>query len=859
MNMSMNTLCVIKRNGKTEEVDFNKIYNRIKYLTNNPHELHGVNMASLSQMVIQNLRDRISTSEIDSYTADLASSLCIRNPDYETLATRIDINNHHKNTLTSIKDKFELLYRNEDDGGEHNPLVSEAMYKFVLKNQPRLEGMIDYERDYLINFFGFRTLKKSYLLRLNSDKVVERPQDMYMRVAIFMHMDTDDMYNEDNLNEIKRAYDLFSLRKCIHASPTLFNAGTCRPQCSSCFLVGTHDSRMGIMKTLDHITEISKMAGGVGVHVSNWRGSGAKIRGTNGRSDGIIPFLRIYNEGGRAFNQGGGKRKGSFAVYLEPHHPDIISFINMCKPQGGECPDLFNAFFTNDLFMERVQNDEMWSLFDPDHCPGLDDTWGLEYRSLYLQYEKDRKYKEQIAAKEIWEHLYRSQMESGKPYILSKDRINEYSNQSNLGTIKSSNLCCEITLFSNDSEYAVCNLANVCLPEFVIGSGDNGGPKFDFSELANVVRVVTRNLNKVIDRNYYSLRETEVSNLRHRPMGIGVQGFADVLFKLKLAFDDRETHRLNRKIFQTMYYASVTESALLARELHMEHKRLCKENGQITLLDTTYTSPKDIPTTSGSYPSMLENGGSPLSRGLFHWQLCGLTEEEVGSMYDWNGLRELVMKFGVRNSQFIALMPTGSTAQIQGNTECFEPVTTNMYKRKTLAGEFIVVNSYLVKDLAELGLWSEREIDHLKINDGSIQGLEHIPNRIKKIYRTVWELSHKNRIDLAAERQPFVDQAQSFNAYTRKLTRKKFHSFLMYAHEKKLKTMNYYVRTKAAVDPQKFTVDPRLESGSGCIDGDDNVNIDVVIDVNGRDGDEIGDYIGDDDDDDTNICLGCSG
>lgn len=798
------TLYVLKRNGLKQEVSFDKIYKRIKFLVKEPCILNGVDASQLSQVVIQGLFNGIRTSDIDVFTADKAASLSIQHIDYGILAGRIVNNNHHKNTLTGFKDKMELLYRNVDLQGKPNPLIDYEFFKFVCKNQKRLEMMFDYDRDYLIDFFGFRTLERSYMLRLTNEKLVERPQDIWMRESIFLNMDSDDYTNEASLKKIEQTYDMLSTCKYTHATPTIFNAGTPIPQCSSCYLLGTEDSSKGIMKTMSDVAQISKYSGGIGVHISNWRSSGTVIRSTNGRSDGPIPFMKILNATTRAFNQGGGKRKGSAAVYMEPHHPNIIEFLGTKRTQGDEnglTRDLFIALYVNDLFMERVEKDKMWSLIDPDEHPGLSDVHGEEYRTLYLTYEKEKKYKSQLKARDIWEHVYLSQKESGLPYILNKDKINECSNQKNLGTIKSSNLCCEITLFSNKDEYAVCNLASVCLPRFVKERSTKRNstypkdPYFDFLELAKVVELMTENINKVIDRTWYPVPETVKSNLDHRPIGIGVQGLSDVFYMFRHPFGSDGARELNKKIFECIYYAAMSKSAKMARDRYIHLKSI---SGNV------------IATTSGSYPSMLKNGGSPISKGIFHWEMYGLKSEDLSGMFDWESLRQMITKFGVRNSQLIALMPTGSTSQIMGNIECFEPLTSNIFRRKTLAGDFIVINKYLIHDLIELGVWSTDILNYLKVNEGSIQHIEGIPKEMKELYKTVWELKQKHLIDMAADRQAFVDQSQSLNLHVQ-LTKGKFHSMLMYGWKKGLKTLSYYMRSRPAVYPQKFTVDPEIQ------------------------------------------------
>lgn len=819
---------VIKRNGNREEVVFDKIYKRIKYLVQEPYPLPGINIHSLAQNVIQGIYNEIHTEEIDAYSSNIAASLSVKHREYGILAGRIAVNNHHKNTLTSFKDKMDLLYLRKDINGEVCPLLDDKFYKFVKKNQKELEKHIDYSRDYLLDFFSFKTLEKSYLMKLD-DKIVERPQDLWMRVSIFLHFNSKSWKSKDALHRIFETYDLMSSKYFTHATPTLFNAGSIRPSCASCFLLGTSDSLEGICKTVQDCATISKWSGGIGFHFSNWRSKGALIRGTNGRSNGVIPFLRIFNDTARAFNQGG-KRNGSFATYIEPHHPDILDFLNLKRNHGDEnlrCRDLFLALWISDLFMKRVEANEVWSVFDPDRCPGLTEAYGEEYERLYTQYEIEEKYTAQYPAREIWKQVFTSQKESGIPYILYKDTVNRVNSQRNLGTIKSSNLCSEILLYSDEKEYAVCNLASVCLSMFVEDTHSPDEldlpedqrrplnhefprrPVMNYRKLEEVVMVMTRNLNQVIDRSWYSMPETERSNLRHRPIGIGVQGLADVFFKFKTTFDSEVAKDLNRRIFETMYYATLTASTKLAREIHQQRLQELESKDSIKIDKVEYTR-ETLPPTTGAYFTF---DGSPMSEGTFHFELRGVTTDDLIQPYDWESLRGHITSFGLRNSLLLALMPTASTSQIMGNIESIEPLTSNIFRRQTLAGEFIVVNKYLIHDLEEIGLWTPEVENYVKLNGGSIQSIEGIPDTIKKRYRTVWELSQKCIIDLAADRQHFVDQSQSMNLFMEDITFSKFNSMHFYGWKKGLKTGCYYLRSRSAIDAQKFTVDPSLQQG----------------------------------------------
>lgn len=822
---------VIKRNGIKEEVMFDKTYQRVKMLAgtaasstfaSNP--LVNINLHMVSQQVIQGLYDGINTTDIDNYSADLASSLSIKHYEYGTLAARIKISSHHKNTLTGFRDKMNILYMNKDRHAKANPIISTTFYKFVKKNQTKIEKAIQYDRDYLLDFFAFKTLEKQYLLYVgNRDDrhIIERPQDLFMRVAVFIHMDkvSKDVASNECLRLIFETYDYLSLGFFTHATPTLFNAGLVKPSMLSCFLLYSEDSLEGIMKTATDCAHISKNSGGIGVAMSNWRSEGALIRSSGGMSSGTIPFLRIINNVARAFNQGGGKRRGSIACYMEPHHPDIIAFLNLKRNHGDEtlrARDLFLALWVSDLFMERVKANEDWSLFDPDYTPGLCDVYGDEYRELYLEYERKGMAHRVIKAREVWQAVFNSQKESGVPYICYKDTINRYSSQSNVGIIKSSNLCAEIVEYSSATEYACCTLASICLSKYV-QTNCEGLLHFNYTEFRKIVNICVRNLNKVIDKNHYSVPETKKSNFRHRPLGIGIQGLHDVFFKFRWSFDSNEAAHFNRYLFEVFYYEAMASSNRLAREVYDSYLEELEENGTVTINKIEYTKGEDeIPTTTGSYSSFSENGGCPLSKGIFHFEIqasSSVPAKTVSDLLtandlDWEGLRADIVKYGVRNSLLIALMPTASTSQIMGNVEGMEPLTSNLYKRPTLAGEFIVINKYLMKDLQDLGMYDEDMEQDLKKGNGSIQHITRIPAELKRLYRTTWEMSQKTLIDMAADRTPFVDQSQSLNLYIESLTFAKFNSMHFYGWSKGLKTGCYYLRTQPATRAQTFTIEP---------------------------------------------------
>jgi ribonucleoside-diphosphate reductase alpha chain len=744
---------VVKRDGSRERVKLDKILSRVK------KQCYGLNMDYIEPMeiakkVIHGLYDGITSVELDVLAAETSAALTPTHPDYSILASRICVTSLHKRTPKSFTQVIEQLYNYVDPKtGMNAPMIADDVYQIIMDNSKDIDSQIITDRDLDYDYFGFKTLEKSYLLKIDG-LPAERPQQMLMRVAIGIH--------KNDLNSAYRTYDLMSQGYFTHATPTLFNSGTRRPQLSSCFLVSMHDdSIQGIYKTLSDVAQISKNAGGIGLHIHNIRGTGAYIKGTNGTSNGIIPMLKVFNETARYVDQGGGRRKGSFAIYLEPWHCDVEDFLNLRKNHGKEearARDLFLALWTPDLFMERVKEDGDWTLFSPDEAPGLDDVYGEDFRSLYTKYESEGRGRKTIKAQALWYKIIEAQIETGTPYMLYKDAANTKSNQKNLGTIKSSNLCTEIMEYSDDKETAVCNLASIALPKFIIPGKK---PKYDFNALKDIAYTATFNLNRVIDVNYYPTEETRNSNLRHRPIGIGVQGLADTFAILKIAFESEEAKQLDRDIFETIYYGAMCASVDLAEK-------------------------------EGAYETFK---GSPLSEGKFQFDLWN---ETPSSRWDWDSLRERVMKHGARNSLLLAPMPTASTSQILGNNECFEPFTSNIYIRKTLSGEFPVVNKHLVKDLVKLGLWNESLRDKIIINNGSIQGINEIPEDLKSIYKTAWEMSQKIIIDHAAARSPFICQSQSMNLFVQDANFAKLSSAHFYGWDKGLKTGSYYIRTKAA-------------------------------------------------------------
>lgn len=755
---------VIKRDGKRESVKFDKITARIQKLCYGLSPEHVI-AALVAQKVVEGVYDGVSTTELDNLAAETAASLTTRHPDFAQLASRIAISNLHKNTKKSFTETMRDLYNYIDPKtGKAASLLDDEVMKVIEDNSDLLDSTIIYDRDFGYDYFGFKTLEKSYLLRLNG-KVVERPQHMIMRVAVGIH--------KQDLESVIETYNLMSERWFTHATPTLFNSGTPKPQLSSCFLLQMQgDSIDGIYNTLKQCAQISQSAGGIGLSIHNIRATGSYIRGTNGTSNGIVPMLRVFNDTARYVDQGGGKRKGSFAVYLEPWHADIFEFLELKKNHGKEelrARDLFYALWICDLFMKRVKEEGEWSLFCPNEAPGLSECYGAEFEMLYTRYEAEGKARKVIPARELWTAILESQIETGTPYVLYKDACNEKSNQKNLGTIKSSNLCTEIVEYTAPDEVAVCNLASIALPRFVI----NG--KFDHQKLFEITYVVTKNLNRIIDVNYYPIEEARNSNMRHRPIGIGVQGLADAFIMMRYPFESEEARTLNREIFETIYYAAMTAS-------------------------------KDLAKADGAYSTY---EGSPVSQGIFQFDMWGVKPTD---RWEWDVLKEEVKKYGVRNSLLLAPMPTASTSQILGNNECFEPYTTNIYNRRVLSGEFIVVNKHLLMDLVRLGLWTNDMKNKIIAANGSVQHIAEIPQEIKDLYKTVWEIKQRTVIDMAADRGAFICQSQSLNLFIAEPNFAKLTSMHFYAWEKGLKTGMYYLRTKPAVNAIKFTVDKQYET-----------------------------------------------
>ncbi len=803
---------VTKRNGNREIVSFDKISRRIKTLGNEANIK--INYTSLVMKVIDQIYNNISTTKIDELSAEQCASMSTVHPDYNILAGRIVISNLHKNTNASFSEVMIQLYNNKDKHNKHSPIVSQTLIDTVNKYKDDLDAVINHDSDYLIDYFGFKTLERAYLMRLNK-VVVERPQYMWLRVSIGIH--------GDDIEKIKETYNLMSNKYFTHATPTLFNAGTPHPQLSSCYLLAMeNDSIEGIYNTLKDCALISKWAGGIGLHIHNVRASGSDIRGTNGTSNGIVPMLRVFNHTAKYVDQGGGKRNGSFAMYLEPWHADIEIFLEMRKNHGEEdlkARDLFYALWTPDLFMERVKTNSDWTLMCPDECPGLADVYGEDFKVLYEKYESEGKGRKTMKARDLWFQVLDAQMETGTPYLLYKDSVNRKSNQANLGTIKSSNLCCEITEYSDDTETAVCNLASIALPAFVKNEpryADDGEtifrrPHFDFKKLHEVTKVVTNNLNKIIDVNFYPTEKTRKSNMRHRPIGLGVQGLADVFFMMDISFSSEEANKLNKDIFETMYHASLEMSNEIAINRYESLKHISNEATTIDIVADNIMNEYEKPLlpllsennkTVGSYSSFI---GSPMSKGIFQFDMWGV---EPSRRYDWVALRESIMTYGIRNSLLMAPMPTASTSQILGYNECIEPITSNIYSRRTIAGEFILANKYLMNDLINIKSWNEDIKNSIVKNQGSIQHLVGIPDIIKDKYKTVWELPMKQLINMAADRGAFICQSQSLNLWLEDPNYKNLTSMHFYSWEKGLKTGIYYLRRRARHQAQQFTIEP---------------------------------------------------
>lgn len=782
----INQVQVIKRNGDKEKVSFDKILSRIESMCAKLN-LDRINTIEITKDTIQGLYDGITTEELDFFAAQRCAECIIDDPQYDKLAAGIYTSNIHKTTSDDFMYVTELLYNNKDINGKSHPLVTDNYYNTVKKNITEINKTIDYDKDFLFDFFGIKTLEKAYLVRLKETKsvdnkvnvnkevhnirkygrVIERPQHLFMRVAIGIH--------EDDMEKVFNTYNLMANHYFTHASPTMYNAGSCRPQCSSCFLLDMNDDLKNIFETLGSVAEISKWAGGIGLNMSDIRASGSLIAGTNGVSDGIVPLIRHCGTLARYINQGG-RRNGAISLYLSPWHADIYEFCELRKPHGVEelrARDVFLGLWMPDLFMERVRDGGIWSLMCPNECPGLTTCYGKEFNELYEKYEKEGKFVKQVEAKDLWYHILECQIMTGTPYILYKDSCNEKSNQKNYGVLKNSNLCAEIVQYCDSEEYAVCNLASICLPKFV-ETDEQGNKTFNFDKLIQVAGVCTENLDKIIDINFYPVPQAEKSNKRHRPIGLGVQGLADVFYKLEIPFDSEQAQILNKKIFESIYYGAVKSSNNLAK-------------------------------TKGKYETF---GGSPFSKGLLQFHLWGLSEDDLLMNLDWKSLIEDIKIHGMRNSLLTAIMPTASTSQIMNNTECIEPKTTNLFLRSTIAGEYVVVNHYLVEKLVSLNLWTKDVLDQLIFDNGSIQNIDIIPQNIKDIFKTAFDLKTKPLLDMAIGRGPFVDQTQSMNIFSAKpdfdmLTKSHF-----YGWKNGLKTGMYYLRSQPTVDPIKFGMDP---------------------------------------------------
>lgn len=749
---------VIKRDGRKEAVKFDKITARIQKLCYGLNPL--VTPEKVAMRVIEGLYDGVTTIELDNLAAEVAATMTITHPDYALLASRIAVSNLHKNTTKSFTETMRKLYEYKDPvTGADAPLIADDVWEVIQKHSDVFDSNIIFDRDFRYDYFGFKTLERSYLLKTNG-KITERPQHMIMRVAVGIHM--------DDIDSVLETYNYMSEGWFTHATPTLFNSGTPKPQMSSCFLLTTkEDSISGIYDTLKQCAQISQSAGGIGLSIHDIRATGSYIKGTNGTSNGIVPMLRVFNDTARYVDQGGGKRKGSFAIYIEPWHADVFDFLDLKKNTGKEeqrARDLFYAMWTPDLFMKRVESNGDWTLMCPNECPGLADTYGEEFEKLYTKYEAEGKGRRTVKAQDLWFKILESQIETGTPYMLYKDAANEKSNQKNLGTIRSSNLCTEIMEYTAPDEVAVCNLASIALPKFVKDG------QFDHEKLFQVAYRVTKNLDKVIDRNYYPVPEARNSNMRHRPIGIGVQGLADAFILMRYPFDSAEAKTLNKEVFETIYYAAVTAS-------------------------------KDLAIENGAYETW---EGSPISQGEFQFDMWGVTPTD---RWEWDVLREEVKEHGVRNSLLLAPMPTASTAQILGNNECFEPYTSNVYTRRVLSGEFIIVNKHLLRDLVKLGLWNDTLKNKLMAANGSVQNIDEVPDNIKELYKTAWEISQKTIIEMAADRGAYIDQSQSLNIFMENANFAKLTSMHFYGWKQGLKTGMYYLRTKAATDAIKFTLD----------------------------------------------------
>lgn len=821
--MAEQEMRVMKRNGQFEDISFDKILKRVKKLGNNMEPPLKLNYSQFVMDVIEQLYPDISTTKIDELTAEQCASMCTKHPDYGILASRIIVSNNHKNTLSSFSKSMELLYNFKDIHGKHIPIIDEKVWNIINKNKDFFDGIIDYKRDYEIDYFGFKTLERAYLMRVDK-RIIERPQHMWLRVSIGIHF--------DDLDAVKETYDLMSQKYFTHATPTLYNAATPRPQLSSCYLLSMEDDSIdGIYNTLKECANISKWAGGIGLHIHNVRSTGSHIRGTNGTSNGIVPMLQVFNKTARYVDQGGGKRNGSFAIYMEPWHSDIEDFLELKKNHGDEemrARDLFYALWIPSLFMEKVEQGLEWCLFCPDKCPGLSDCYGEEFNKLYNKYESEGKMNKRVNARDLWYKILDSQMETGTPYLLYKDAANEKSNQKNLGVIKSSNLCTEIIEYSNDEETAVCNLASIGLSKFV-----NSDKSFDYEKLHEVTKVVTSNLNKIIDINFYPTIKTRRSNFLHRPIGIGVQGLADVFALMDIPYHSEEALLVNKQIFETIYHGALERS----NELAIARRTIMLQIADINKYDDKYnidlfeTNERDCRTYSktlreeiktlleqakpiraeleikdknviGSYSSFV---GSPASKGILQFDMWGVTPSD---RYDWTALKTSIKENGIRNSLLLAPMPTASTSQILGNNECFEPYTSNIYSRRTLAGDYIVANKHLMKELVDLNLWTEDLKNNIILNKGSVQQIDGIPEHIKNKYKIVWEIPMKHLIDMSVDRGAYICQSQSLNLWQEDPSYKSLTAMHFYGWKKGLKTGIYYLRRKPRHQPQQFTIDP---------------------------------------------------
>jgi len=819
--MSINEdMKVIKRNGTYEDMSFDKILNRVKNLSIKMEPQLKLNYSQLVMEVIDQIYPNIQTTILDELTAQQCASLCTKHYDYGVLASRIIISNNHKNTSDTFSKIIDKLYNFKDIHNNIVPLIHENLFNTVKANKDFLNNVIDYSRDYEIDYFGFKTLERAYLMKINN-KIIERPQHMWLRVALGIH--------GNNMDLVKETYDLMSQKYFTHATPTLYNAGTPRPQLSSCYLLSMEDDSIdGIYDTLKDCAKISKWAGGIGLHIHNVRSKGSHIRGTNGTSNGIIPMLQVFNKTARYVDQGGGKRNGSFAIYIEPWHGDIEEFLELKKNHGDEeqrARDLFYALWIPSLFMEKIKSNEKWCLFCPDKCPGLSDCYGDDFKKLYEKYESENKQLKKVNARDLWYKILDSQMETGTPYLLYKDHANEKSNQKNLGVIKSSNLCTEIIEYSDKNETAVCNLASIGLSKFV-----KDDKTFDYEKLHKVTKVVTNNLNKIIDVNYYPTEKTKKSNLLHRPIGIGVQGLADVFAMMDIPFCSDKAKEVNKLIFETIYHASLEKSNEISKERSeaMISLKMCSENNvrifannfkicreyteigkkqpNINVIKPIKAEFENIGTTLGSYSSFK---GSPASKGILQFDMWNV---EPSKRYNWNLLKQNIKTYGLRNSLLLAPMPTASTSQILGNNECFEPFTSNIYSRRTMAGDYVLVNKYLMKELIDLELWNEDLKNNIILNKGSIQHINGIPDILKEKYKIVWEIPMKHLIDMAADRGAFICQSQSMNLWLEDPDYAKLTSMHFYSWKKGLKTGIYYLRRKPRHQPQQFTIEPNKDN-----------------------------------------------